>query len=160
MSDQYPSAFEAPAPPAPKKKSKKGLTIGLIAAGLVVVLGGGTVWAIDAIFGGEKSPEAAADKLVNGMLELDPIALYTAMAPSEVGPMKDALEQLEDLPTSSDEDAKKLQESLKELADAVDITTSGLEYRTDPMMDGVSRVSLTGGSITIDADTDELGTVM
>jgi hypothetical protein len=148
--------------PAPAKKtSKKGLTIGLIAGGLVVVLGGGgAVWAFTSIFGGSKSPEAAAEKIFEGALELDPIALYTAMSPSEVKPLKDALEQLNDLPTSDEDDAKDVQETLQAVVDAIEITTDGLEYRTDEMMEGVSRVSLVGGTFELDADTDELGEAM
>lgn len=145
-------------PAAPKKKSKKGLTTALIAGGLVVVLGGGgAVWAVNSILGGEKSPEAAADKLFEGALKLDPIALYTAMSPTEVKPLEEALKQLEDMPTSSEEDAKSIQETLNSVLDAIEITTDGLEYRTDELMDGVSRVSLVDGTLEIDADTDELG---
>ena len=145
-------------PPAQPKKPRKGLAIGLIAGGLVVVLGGGgAVWAVNAIFGGEKSPEAAAEKLFKGALELNPIALYTAMAPSEVAPLKDALEQLEDMPTSGEDDAKDIQETLQAVLDAVDVTTADLEYRTDELMEGVNRVSLVGGTLEVDADTDELG---
>lgn len=151
-------AAEGDAPAGePRRASKKGLTIGLIAGGLVVVLGGGTVWAVNAIFGGEKSPEAAAEKVFEGALSLDPIALYTAMAPSEAKPLKDALEQLNDLPTSSEEDAKDVQETLQAVLDAIDVTTEGLEYRADSLMEGVSRVSLVNGSLEIDADTAELG---
>src|SRR5690606_41828905 len=86
----------------------------LIAGGLVVVLGGASaVWAVNSITGGKKTPEAAAEKLLTGALELDPIALYTAMAPSEVTPLKDALGQLQDLPTSDEDDEQDNQEMLK-----------------------------------------------
>lgn len=158
--DGYAAAapYVGSAPAAPKKKSRKGLTITLVAAGLVVIVGGGgAVWAVNSILGGAKSPEAAAEKVFEGALKLDPIALYTAMSPSEVKPLEEALKQLEDLPTSSDENAKSVQETLQSVIDAVEVTTDGLEYRTDELMDGVSRVSLVDGTLEIDADTDELG---
>ncbi|MGO1849991.1 variant leucine-rich repeat-containing protein, partial [Microbacterium sp.] len=153
-----PGVAWAPSPvvDAPRKKSKKGLVISLSAVGVVVlVAGSGAVWAASAgLFGGgSNSPEAAASKLVDGALDVDPIALYTSMAPSEMTYLEEAVKTIGDIGDSGDDEYLTV---AQDVLDAIDVTSSDLTYETDQLMDEVARVRLIGGTVTIDADVDEL----
>lgn len=156
----YPQGQPAPGYPgqapygqqAPQKKSRKGLVIGLVAGGVVVLLaGGGVAWAAAAgLFGGgSKTPQAAAEKVVDGLLDVDPVALYTSLAPSETRYLEDAVDTLGDIDASGDDDYV---EAMQEMLDAVEVTSAGLQYETDELMPEVARVRLVGGTVTVDGD--------
>lgn len=148
----YPAQQAGYAAAPPQKKSKKGLVITLVAGGAVVLLaGGGVAWAASAgLFGGgSKTPEAAAEKLVDGLLDVDPIALYTSLAPSETDSLKDAVDTIGDIDASGDDDYV---EAAQKILDAVEVTSDGLSYETDELTPEVARVRLVGGTITVDGD--------
>ena len=53
-------------------------------------------------------------------------------------------------------DGVSLSDALDQLAGATTTTTEGLEYDTEELTEGVERVTITEGSVTIDGDSDEI----
>lgn len=144
-------------PPTPVKKSRRGLWIG---AGVVGVLAiGGGAFAANALWfskvGGAASPEAAVTQLVEGVAEKDLVSVYGVMSDAEVSQMSTAYDlfvrQMDDL----DDDGA--QESIDAYLDAMDLELSDLAVDVEEIEDGLAKVTITDGSLTVDADADKLG---
>ncbi len=162
-------------PTAPKKKRRWPLAV--VAAILVVAL---SVTAVATRgFGlmptGAATPEEAAlsfaNKLVGAFNSLSPQGVLSNPAvlldplSNDLSPAEQALTSTIGPPTTVDPiELLALQpNTLSLLADVVGsfhIEATGLEASSLPVMDGVAKVSYTGGTITVTADTDKLRQIL
>lgn len=141
--------------PTPTEKSRKGLVIGgIIIAIIVVAVSVGSWWAYNTFLRGAASPEAAVDKVLDGVFEGDPLSLMTAFAPSEVDAFKESFDSLTAI--QADEfDQQDVMEKLLALHGTVDIEVEGMEYSTSYLTDDVAVVYAVKGIITVDAEPRE-----
>ncbi len=136
-----------------QKKSKKVLLFSLIGLLVLLLAGGGVAWWLLAgKIGGSSSPEAAAKKLVTGVANLDPLALYGSFAPSEFAAFEPASKQA--LETRTDKETKSAEELLSQLKSEVKVEiTEPLETENTELVEGeVERVVFTSGEIKLDGD--------
>lgn len=135
------------------KKSKRGLLIGAIVAGLAVV--GGGVWAANHFLfsklGGAESPQAAVEQLIQGLEDQDMVAVYGAISPVETDWMAansaTFVKHFED-----DLDFADFGESSSQLANAFTLTSSNVAYEVEDINDDFARVKLSAGDFVLDAD--------
>lgn len=129
---------------------------GRAVAGIVgaLLLVGGAVFAITQMgSSGPGSAEAAVAELLEAAGNEDLVGMMAALDPGERdalrGPVEDMFSELERL--------EVLDESF-DLAgvSGVDFEFVDLTYRTEPVRDGLTRVYLTGGTVTSSIDADEL----
>ncbi|WP_282858597.1 hypothetical protein [Pseudoclavibacter helvolus] len=138
---------------ATRTKIIAATTIGAV----VIAAGAGGAWAV-MTFGGAASPEAAAERLIDSALSLDVLGLAGSLAPSEISVFRESLEHLSSLQPAEGE--APLADSLKNLAEAVEITKAGLAFETEEVVDDVSRVTVTEGTVTIDGDPAAIASIM
>lgn len=177
MSDQFgPSgsgddhgAMPPPPPPPPMTPVDAPLTLdteaevtsksgigGRVAAGIagVVLLVAGTAFAVTQLgSSGPSSAEEAVAELLDAASDEDVLGLMAALDPGERdvlrGPVEDLFGELERLEVLDDS---------FELGGVtgIDFEFSDVTYRTEPVRDGLSRVYLTGGTVTTSVDGDDL----
>jgi hypothetical protein len=145
---------------ASPQKSRKG-RIALIAGSVVVALtltGVGVLaltngWFDRGAAGGAASPEAAAVSVLESAVKLDGADVLATVAPSEravIGDLVDASEALSLLPS----DAQSAVDGAK---DALKITLPNTPtFETEELATGVTKATVTGGSIRIEGDPDRL----
>jgi hypothetical protein len=141
--------------PSRPRGRRRALLITL-AAVLVMLLaaGGGVWWWLATKLGGSATPEAAATKLLTSAAKLDPLALYGSLAPSEIAPFQDPLQQLSS--TSQQGSDQSVERTLRQLGDAISISVTGIETQTETIAAGVERVIFTDGELTVDGDEDRI----
>jgi hypothetical protein len=142
-------------PPRPRR-SKKWWFIG-IAAGLVVLLAGGGVFAYVTIFsklGGASSPEASVEKLLTGIADFDAVSLYGAISPSEIGTLEDSFSRLKDIQLTEDGETVDYAELVKAVSDNTTVELKDVEYETEEIAEDISAVSIVSGSVHIDTDPE------
>lgn len=142
----------APAEAAPKKR-KRGLVISLVAAGLVLLLGGGGAIAWAMWPKGSATPEAAYQKVIDSALGGDLIGLATSFAPSELETLKPILEETADRKTKS---GVKPEEIFKDVSAALTVKENSLTYKTENVTDDIAVVTPNGGKLEVDADADKV----
>ncbi|MEP7763640.1 hypothetical protein [Sanguibacter sp. 25GB23B1] len=143
--------------PPQEKKSRRGLWIGVGVAGVLAI--GGGAFAANALWfskvGGASSPEAAVTQLVEGVADKDLVSVYGVMSPAEVSQVSTGydlfLRHMEDI----DDDGAK--DTLEAYLDAMELELSDLEVDVEEIEDGLAKVTITSGSLEIDADADKLG---
>jgi len=137
---------------APERRSRRGRWIGIgVAAALVVVLGAGAAWLLVlSKLGGSSTPEAAVTQLVEGVAAKDGVAVYGAVSPAEVSTFTDLVEPFSELSGVTGQAVSAQQ--LLGLLDAVDVDLSGLALRSESIGDGLAKVTIVGGSLTVDGD--------
>jgi hypothetical protein len=140
-------------PAAPKKRSRTGLALAIVAVGVLAVAAVGflAVRALTGGGGGASSPEAAVESLAEALEAEDPIAALDAMEPGEVEALGDVVEsaaaRAADLGFSPDD----------KTFGGVDIGLTGTRYEVDELGDGIARVTVAGGSARVDVERDGLG---
>ena len=153
----YPGAAAGPEAAAPRpRKSKKWWFIG-IAAGLVVLLAGGGVFAYVTIFsklGGASSPEASVDKLFTGIADFDAVSMYGAISPSEIGTLQTSFDRLKDIKLTEDGDTVDYEKLVKAVSDNTTIELKDVEYETEEIAEDISAVTIVSGSVHIDTDPE------
>ena len=153
----YPVAGGGPEGAAPRpRKSKKWWFIG-IAAGLVVLLAGGGVFAYVTIFsklGGASSPEASVEKLFTGIADFDAVSIYGAISPSEIGTLQSSVERLKDLKLTDGGDTVDYEKLIKAVSDNTTVELNDVEYETEEIAEDVSAVTIVSGSVHIDTDPE------
>ncbi|WP_448058845.1 variant leucine-rich repeat-containing protein [Cellulomonas hominis] len=139
--------------PGPARRSRRGLWIGLTAAVAVLVLGGvaAAYFLVLDKLGGAASPDAAVTGLLEGIGDKDSVAVYGMLSPAEITDFRTVSDALSDL-TVADEQSAELRGVLTEAFDTVDVTLDGLEVSTEQVDDGLAKVSLTSGRLTVDGD--------
>lgn len=150
-------AWGQPQPAA--KKSRKGLWITVGVVGALVV--GGGAFAANALWfskvGGAASPEAAATQLIEAAVAKDLVGVYGVTSPSEFDNMSTAFTLFSDhLKTTGDFDAASMTDAYKDYFDAFDLELADLEVEVEDLEDGLAKVSIVGGQLTIDADADKV----
>lgn len=152
-----PFAAAAPVARAPKAPgNRKPLFIGLAAALVVLLVGGGVAFALfSSKFGGASSPEAAVSKALDAVKNMDAVALYGSLSPAELGSFSEAIDQLKGSAVQQDEDQQTDYAALlQEVAGVTEITIEDLEYDVEEIGEGVAEVTITDGTFEMDTDTE------
>lgn len=139
------------------KKSRKGLWIG-VGAGVLVLLGAGAFAANHFWFskvGGAATPEEAATQMIEGIAAKDLVSVYGVTSPTEISQLTTAAD-LFDARMPDGDDVGDLTDAYKDYLDALDLTLEDLEVSSEDLGDGLAKVSITSGSLTVDADADKL----
>jgi len=144
----------APVGEQPKPRRRAGLWVGAAVAAVAVVgVGGYAVWAnVLSKLGGAGSPDAAVTQLVEGVADRDGVAVYGVLAPSEVASFRDAFDGASDLADDSQIDPDKLKAAL----DALSVEIKDLDLDVDEVDEGLAKVTIAGGTLTVDADAEEI----
>ncbi|QIK83805.1 hypothetical protein [Sanguibacter sp. HDW7] len=143
-------------PAAPRRR--RGLVIAGAAAGTAIALGGAAFavnhFVLDKVNGSE-TPRAAFEQLMTGLEKKDALAMLGAMSPAEVsslsGIVDDALKAAEGSSSAA---------SIKAFTDVLDsmtITTSGVTTTETNLQEGLSKVEVTAGTITVDGNPEKVG---
>ena len=153
-----PNAFWTQPQPT-SKKSRRGLWIGLGVAGALVV--GGVAFAANALWfskvGGAATPEAAVTQMIDAAVAKDFVGVYGVTSPSEFTTGSTALTLFTDrLSEGTDLDMDALTDVYKDYLDAFDLGMEGLEVEVEEIEDGLAKVTVVAGQVTIDADADKL----
>ena len=156
--DAYQQGAWAQPQPA-TKKSRKGLWIGIGVAGALVVSGG--AFAANALWfskvGGAATPEEAATQMIEAAVAKDLVALYGVTSPTEFDTMSTAYALFSDrMESSSDLELESVTDAYKDYFEAFDLELDGLEVEVEELEDGLAKVSITAGDLTIDADADKV----
>lgn len=139
------------------KKSRKGLWIG-VGAGVLVLLGAGAFAANHFWFskvGGASTPEEAATQMIEGVASKDLVAAYGVTSPSEVSQLTTAAD-LFDARMPEGDDLGDITGAYEDYLEALDLTLDDLQVSSEELGDGLAKVSITSGSLTVDADADKL----
>jgi hypothetical protein len=156
-------------PPAAPKKKKRGVLVAVAVVVALVVAGGGAfaLLKMKGGGGGASTPEDAAAALLNDTETLlaDIASLDLTKAASHIAPSERTLfEAVAEASTKAGQDNAQSEEVKAALAaaqSAVTITFEDLEFSTEPLVDGVERTALTGGTVNLDADVEKLaGAIM
>ncbi len=167
--DQTGATPPPPPPPPPSQPLEPELTLdsesevtsssgigGRVLAGIVglALLVGGTVFAVTQLgSSGPSSPEDAVSELLDAAGNEDLLGVMAALDPGERdalrGPVEDMFGELERLEVLDDS---------FELGgiEGIDLEFSDVTFRSEPVRDDLTRVYLTGGTVTTSVDTDEL----
>ncbi|WP_102508040.1 hypothetical protein [Sanguibacter massiliensis] len=142
---------------APRRR-RKGLVVAGAAAGVAVALGGAALavnhFILDKVDGSE-TPRAAFDQLVTGLEKKDALAMLGAMSPAEVSSLSGMLDaSLKSAEGSSSATSIK---AFTDVLDSLTITTSGVTTTETTLQDGLSKVEVTAGTITLDGDPAKIG---
>lgn len=147
-------------PPQPAaKKSRKGLWIGLGVAGVLVVAGG--AFAANALWfskvGGAETPEAAVTQMIDAAVAKDLVGIYGVTSPAEFDTMTTGLDLFTDQMEDSELDIDAITDLYEEYVDAFTMDLDGLEVEVEEIEDGLAKVRIVAGELTLDADPDALG---
>lgn len=134
-----------------RRKLRRPAIIGIIAGVAVLALAGGAFAVVKTLTGGAPSPEAAAQKLVDGALGGDLLSLATAFAPSETQYLRPMLDEAAKIP-GTQKDAPGAADAVTRMRDAAKITVKDFTFVSERIADGVSVVELQSGTVRIDGD--------
>lgn len=154
------TAWSQPQPqPQPKASSRRGLWIGVSVVGVLVVAG--AAFAANALWfskvGGAKTPEAAVTQMMDAAVSKDLVALYGVTSPSEFESATTGMSLFMDrMSEDSDLDTGALKDVYEDYLEAFDLSMDGLEVEVEEIEDGLAKVSVVAGELTIDADAEEL----
>ncbi|WP_104195839.1 hypothetical protein [Cryobacterium sp. M15] len=142
-----------------KRPPKKLLIWGSIGV-IVLLVGGGGVWAYGAIFsklGGASSPTAAVEKLLAGTADRDLISVYGSLSPAEVESFKVPIDQLGAIAMDDENgDPVDMPELINTVVDSLNITLTGIELEAEDVEDGIAVVTITAGELTMNGDAETI----
>lgn len=128
---------------------RRGWVIGAVAAGAVVLLVAGAAVAWNMLRpAGAATPTAAAERGIAAVQTGDARALFGALAPSEMAGLGDVIENALQIESAGD----SYEQMVAALADNTEVTFADLEFEERQIAPGVVRVTVVGGSVTIDGD--------
>jgi hypothetical protein len=141
--------------PQPPRRRRRGM---IIAAACVFALlvGGGATFAVVKMrdtFGGAATPEAAATKFVEAAASIDVVELFGSLAPSERNVFAQVTEAWQQ---NSDKGGKELKDLYNKVKEGWQAKVENLTLDSQDLVDGVNRVAITGGTITIKADSAQI----
>jgi hypothetical protein len=144
-------------PQAPRRR-RTGMWIGIGVAAALVVGGGVTAFAVvGSKIGGSPTPEAAVTKLLDGVAKKDALTLAGALSPAEFEPFRDAYTDLTDTKAAASAEATA---AVRKTLDSLTITVEDLDTRSTTLDDGLAKVSVTDGTLTVDGDPDVIADVI
>ena len=122
----------------------------LVAVFGVAALVGVSGLAVASIFGngGAASPEGAVRQLADAISHKDPLAAVDVLSPTEVRSMRTSVKNL----TRRAADLKIVDDASAPLA-GVNLSVDHLQLSTQPLADGYTKVTITGGEITASTHT-------
>lgn len=135
----------------PPRRRRTGLWVG-VGLGVVALVGAGVAgW----VLVGQKmiparSPQAAVDRLIDGIAGKDALAVYGALSPAEANLFEQGFSLFDEdaLPTPEPSAAAVWQDVL----DGLTIEVEDLELTPTSLDDGLAKVAVTGGTVRIDGD--------
>jgi hypothetical protein len=143
--------------PAPPKRKRRGVLVAASVVAALVVAGGGAyaVLALRGGGGGAGSPEDAAEALLQDLASLDYGKIVAHVAPSEQT-LLDPVAALAEAQTEQTDQAKEVQAAWNDVKASLTIEFKGLTFASASIAEGVERTAVTGGTLSLDADTDKL----
>lgn len=146
-------------PGTPPKKSKRGLIIGSIVAGALVI--GGGAWAANHFLfsklGGSDTPTAAVEQLLEGLESKDFVAMYGSISPVDAQWMSGVSKSFTkhfDGQIEMDQYSSGVQEYLE----GISLKSNDVTYEVEEINDDYARVKITGGDFVLDGDPQALAT--
>lgn len=142
--------------PAPRRR-RTGLWVG-VGLGVVALLGAAVAgWVlVGAKLVAPASPTAAVDRFVDGLQHKDGLALLGSLSPAEVQPFRQmASEMTHDASAATTADPATLQ-TLQDAFDSVTITPHDLQLTEETLDVGLTKVSITSGTLTLDGDPEAI----
>lgn len=138
-----------PAPGGGRGRSRKSFAIVAAIVPVIALAGGGfAAWQIFGKSGGAKSPEAAVGTLVSALQSQDVVALASAIDPGEAGGLTNLAGTVKSgLGHANGKGAN--------LLSAVSLNLSGVTYSTSGLANGVSSVTITGGTYDLKVDENK-----
>ncbi|OJV82391.1 MAG: hypothetical protein BGO37_05330 [Cellulomonas sp. 73-92] len=143
-----------PLEPLPRRR-RRGLWIG-VGLGVVALAGG---LAAGWFFVGAKliapaSPTAAVNRFLDGVQHKDGLALLGSLSPAEVQPFRQMVADVKhDTAATPDPAASK---AILTAFDSLTVKVDNLQTTEERLDDGLSKVSITGGTLTIDGDPQQI----
>ncbi|WP_062522606.1 hypothetical protein [Demequina silvatica] len=161
--EQAPEQAFAPAPesadvadPGAPRTRRRGLVIAGAASGAVVLaLGAGAAYLYLNLGRGATSPQGAVERLVNGAVDGNLIAVGAAISPSERDmalAMGDRAREMVEATLPEPEVTASAQVDFTAILDAVEVSVADVEYVTEDVVEGVSLVRVEAGTVTADVD--------
>lgn len=141
--------------PTSGSRLPKILLVSAVSVLALALVGGLIFWlTIGRKIQGAATPEGAVEKLIAATVEADPLSLYGSLAPSEIAPMRELLEEAKSLQgvEGSDEAFSGLEEIWAEL----EISVTDLEFDLVVLDEGITRVDVIAGEVTIKGNEREL----
>jgi hypothetical protein len=145
-----------PAPAEPRRTRSRGARIGL-AAGVVALVGvvASLTVALSGSGAGAGSPEEAVEQFAAAVSDEDIVGAITMMPPSEVGSAHELYDPLIQLLVKNGE----LSAAGEPLA-GVDIEITDLELENVDLAEGIGKVYLRGGTVTVDVTASDVDPVL
>ncbi|WP_062515872.1 hypothetical protein [Demequina gelatinilytica] len=160
-----PVAVADPVAPAPEQadvdvlgatrpRPRGRVVAGIVAGVVVLALAAGGAFAYFTFLHGAGSPQSAVEKLVDGALSGDMVALGTSIAPSERELFQDLADGFDEIAQQRLGGVADAEESfdVEAILDTVDVDLRGMVYETEELAEGVAVVRITGGVIEADVD--------
>ncbi len=136
--------------PEPSRRRRGRVWIGVgVAVALVLGLGGAGYAFVGAKLAGSATPEAAVAKLLAGVAKKDPLGLAGAISPAEFSPFTSVYGDLTDRTATGD---PTVQAAVRKALDSLTITVDGLQTQSSRLDDGLAKVTIVGGTVTVDGD--------
>ncbi|MGN8025466.1 hypothetical protein [Microbacterium sp. 22242] len=148
-----PAVVLAASAPA-RRKLKRPAIVGIVAGVAALALAGGAFAVVKTLTGGAPSPEAAAQRLVDGVLGGNLLSLATAFAPSEAAYVTPLIDAASKIPVDGKDNGAA--DAVARLHDALKITTKDVEFTSEKIAEGVAIVELASGSVHIDGDAQKV----
>ena len=136
--------------PEPSRRRRGRVWVGVgVAVALVLGLGGAGYAFVGAKLAGSATPEAAVAKLLAGVAKKDPLGLAGAISPAEFSPFQSVYGDLTDRTATGD---PTVQAAVRKALDSLTITVDGLQTQSSGLDDGLAKVTIVGGTVTVDGD--------
>lgn len=142
----------------PAERPRRRWKVAAIAAGAVVLAGGAAFAATQLWFSdrsGAATPEEAATQLVEGLGDLDGAAIVGALSPAEFAHFDSIGFDTDSLLDENRLDERVL-DSGRRIIEALDVSVKDVDVRSEEIADGVAKVFIVDGTLTVDGDADEI----
>lgn len=141
----------------PPRRRRTGLWVG-VGLGVVALLGVAVAgwFLVGAKLVAPATPTAAVNRFVDGLQQKDGLALLGVLSPSEVQPFRQmASEMTHDAGSATTADPATLR-ALQDAFDSMTITPHDLQLTEETLDVGLTKVSITSGTLTLDGDPEAI----